>query len=54
MRDGHLIEKQYKLIQFPIFTHELLEASVLIVWCDEHIASKIFIIEAIEQRQYVL
>jgi hypothetical protein len=54
MCDGHLIEKQYKLIQLPISIHELLEASVLIVGCDKHIASKIFIIEAIEERQYVL
>lgn len=27
---------------------------MLVVGCDEHIASKIFIIEAIEERQYVL
>lgn len=54
MCNCHLIEKQDKLVQVPISIHELLEASVLVVRCDEHIASKIFIIEAIEERQYVL
>ena len=51
MRNSHLIEKQYQLVQVPISIHELLEASVLVVGCDEYIASKIFIIEAIEDFQ---
>ena len=54
MRDGHLIEEQDKFIQFPILIHQLLEASMFIVRRDEYVASKILIIEAIEQLQNIL